>query len=71
MLTASGANLQIANDEGRTALIAAAMHGDSKICNLLLARGAYRFHRDQNGKTALEYANEEGHSEMVALLSAR
>lgn len=70
MLIASGANVQLANDEGRTALFAAAMHGDSAMCKLLLARGADRTHRDQIGKSAIEYAREEGYSDVVAQLSA-
>jgi ankyrin repeat protein len=46
------------------------MHGDLAMCKLLLERGADGAHRDEKGKTALGYAKEEGHSEVVALLSA-
>jgi ankyrin repeat protein len=70
MLISSGANVQTANEDGRTALFAAAMHGDLAICKLLLARGADRSHRDSQGKTALDYAKQEGASEAAALLSA-
>jgi len=70
MLLAAGANVRMANEGGRTALFAAAMHGDSAMCRLLLARGADRAHRDQHGKTPLDYAKEEGHAEVVALVSA-
>jgi hypothetical protein len=69
MLVAGGANVELANETGQTALLVAAMHGDLKICKLLLAHGADNVHRDQLGKTALDYAREEGHSDVVALLS--
>jgi hypothetical protein len=71
MLADNGADVQMANGEGRTALIAAGMHGDTAMAKFLLQRGADRSHRDQKGKTALDYAREEGQLELVGLLSER
>ena len=56
-------------DRTNFSYVAAAMHGDATLCKLLLARGADRNHRDHKGKTALEYAKEERHSELAGLLS--
>jgi serine/threonine protein kinase len=68
LLIASGAAVDAANEDGRTALFPAAMHGELAICKLLLARGADREHRDSSSKTACDYAREEGHTQVAALL---
>ena len=47
----------------------AAAHGYLAIVKRLLEGGAERTLRNKDGKTAIDYAREKGHSEVVALLS--
>ena len=54
---------------GLTALHFAAYNGYLAIATRLLEGGADLTLRDKNGKTALDFAREYGHSEVVALLS--
>ena len=54
---------------GYTALHCAAYWGRLAITELLLELGADPTLRSKEGKTALDYAREEGKSEVVALLS--
>ena len=52
-----------------TALHYAANHGYLAIATRLLEGGADLTLRDNDGRTALDYARSRGHSEVVALLS--
>ena len=54
---------------GYTALHFAAGNGRLAIATRLLEGGADLTLRDKAGKTALDYARSNGHSEVVALLS--
>ena len=54
---------------GYTALHKAAYRGSLASATRLLEGGADLTLRDNNGKTALDDARSEGHSEVVALLS--
>ena len=54
---------------GCTALHSAACNGYLAIATRLLEGGADLTLRDKFGKTALDYARSNGHSEVVALLS--
>ncbi|MSP26751.1 MAG: ankyrin repeat domain-containing protein, partial [Myxococcales bacterium] len=51
-----------------TALMGAANAGKARIVALLLARGADREIVDDDGRTALSLAREEGHTAVVKLL---
>ena len=52
----------------KTALIMAINFGRVEIVKLLLARGASKQVRDSEGKTALDYAKQTKHPELLALL---
>ena len=54
---------------GRTALIIAAWNGNLASATRLLEGGADLTLRNNDGKTALDWARSEGKSEVVALLS--
>ena len=49
----------------RTPLISASMRGHAKVVAELLRRGADRSLHDEEGKTALDYARENSHEEVV------
>jgi len=57
------------NDYGRSALHLAASWGHLAIVKRLLEGGADLTLRDEDGYTALDYARQQGKSEVVALLS--
>lgn len=50
------------NSEGRTALMFAALVGQSNVIRLLEQRGADRVARDVSGKTAVDWAATQGAS---------
>ena len=64
----NGADVNEANDEGRTALMMAAFDGHGKIVELLLDRGAKVDSRDILGRTALMYSASGPYPETVAIL---
>jgi ankyrin repeat protein len=57
------------DEDGRTALIMAAIRGNREIVSMLLDHGASPSAKDNDGKTALDYAREEGYPGLVALLT--
>ncbi|KAK9449520.1 uncharacterized protein V1518DRAFT_262335 [Limtongia smithiae] len=57
------------DDKGWTALFYAAVGGREGIVAFLLAHGAERGIRDRFGRTAREYAADEGHTGIVAMLA--
>ena len=56
LLADNGAELDLKNDDGATALIFASRHGNAEIVKLLLEKGANPELKDNEGKTALDYA---------------
>jgi hypothetical protein len=56
------------DDEGRTALLRAALGGQTKAVKLLLARGADPNLADTNGLTPLQAATDGGRAEIIAVL---
>ena len=53
---------------GRTMLMSAASNGNQPLCNYLLSIGADKTLTDSNGKTAYDYAVENGYTELAELL---
>ena len=59
LLLAKGAQLDPADNRGRTALMIAAGRDHAEIVELLLAAGADRELRDKDGKTAADLATDD------------
>jgi ankyrin repeat protein len=68
LLVSRGANVNLQNNAGRTALTTAALTGDVAIAGLLIDHKANVKLQDASGKSALDYALEEHHPEIAALL---
>ncbi|XP_041851133.1 BAR_ACAPs and ArfGap_ACAP domain-containing protein [Melanotaenia boesemani] len=64
-------NGSIGEEEGRTALIGAAVGGSLSACEFLLQNGANVNHRDLRGQGALHAAATAGHTGQVCLLLRR
>ncbi|XP_022594393.1 arf-GAP with coiled-coil, ANK repeat and PH domain-containing protein 3-like [Seriola dumerili] len=64
-------NNSIGEEEGRTALIGAAIGGSLLACEFLLLNGANVNHRDLRGRGALHSAATAGHTGQVCLLLKR
>jgi hypothetical protein len=56
---------------GETPLMSASKKGSTDVVKLLLSNGADVAARTKAGKTALDYAREKGHQEIVGLLTAK
>ncbi|XP_034021490.1 BAR_ACAPs and ArfGap_ACAP domain-containing protein [Thalassophryne amazonica] len=67
----SEVNASIPEEEGRTALIGAAVGGSLLACEFLLQNGANVNHRDRRGQGALHAAATAGHTGQVCLLLKR
>ena len=61
VLVSNGANVNMQNNAGETALMLAAEEGDTKVVCILLDADADPNIRDRKGETALEKAEESGH----------
>lgn len=68
-LVMSKADLNIADNDGKTALMFAAENGDYASVEYLINAGAYLNTLDKFNKTALMYAMENGNTEVVDLLT--
>lgn len=68
LLIALGADVGYVGGSGVSALHLAASRGFEPLCRLLLARGADRLARTEDGKTAAEIARERGHLGVAAML---
>ncbi|RYP49043.1 hypothetical protein DL769_011135 [Monosporascus sp. CRB-8-3] len=66
----AGANINLADNDGDTALILASWVGEAEIVQCLLDRGADVLHRDNAGKNALQRALEGEKPECVNILVA-
>ena len=67
----SGTSVDVADDDGETALMKAAADGNVRAIQLLVKHGSMVDRRDEDGRTALMYAAKEGNTEAVKdLLSA-
>lgn len=63
-------DVNAADDHGLTPLLYAAIAGQSTCVGHLLKAGASTDLKDMSSMTALEWAKEEGHADVVALLEA-
>ena len=70
LLINSGADVNISNFNGATALIFAATFNKPEIAALLLAHGADKSAIDDKGNTALEHAKMQSSAAVLALLEA-
>lgn len=68
LLIGIGADVHIVGGSEVTALHLAASRGFESLCRLLLARGADRAAKTEDGKTAAEIARERGHLATAALI---
>ena len=71
LLLGRGADVDKANNDGKTALIVAAKKGNLKAVKKLLEAGANVDKVDKNGKTALKLAEENFCKEIVDLLGKK
>ena len=71
LLLEKGAEVDAANWQGRTLLMAAAKEGHPEIAELLLEKGADVNAEDNTGRPALMYATEAGDSKTIGLLIAK
>ena len=63
-----GADVNFADEYGFTPLFVAARRGNEDITKLLLESGANVAHKNYQGKTAINMAQEKGFQNIVALL---
>ena len=68
-LLAKGANANIRNHDGQTALITAVKNNKKDVVKVLLKKGADPTIFDRTGRSAFSYAVQTKNSEMVSLLS--
>lgn len=71
LLLDEGAEIDVVDNNGRTALIWACAKGRIEIVKLLLDKGANLHVADKDGRTALIWASANGHVETVKLLLKR
>ena len=71
LLLTKGAQVNVQGTlEGFTALMTAAAEGQTEIVRRLLDHGADRSLEDKDGDTALSFARQKGHAEVVELLES-
>jgi len=71
LLLKRGADVNVQGTlEGFTPLMTAAAEGLAGVVRILLAAGADRGIKDEDGDTALSFARQNGHAEVVALLES-
>jgi uncharacterized protein len=68
LLALAGADLEAKDEEGQTALLKAAAHGNLECVRALLKAGAVVTVKDNEGNTALALAREHEHKDIVELL---
>ncbi|OAQ99952.1 hypothetical protein LLEC1_04023 [Akanthomyces lecanii] len=68
LLLENGANVEVKDEDGRTALSYIAEQGHEAIVKILLEKGANVEAKDRNGQTPLSWAAEKGHEAIVKML---
>ena len=71
LLIDKGADLNVVNDKGETALMLAAGAGNEKLVKLLLDKGADAQKKNGAGETVMSYANRAGGKSSVSLLESK
>lgn len=71
LLLGNGAKADAVQVGGFTGLFSAAAANRRDLVDMLLAHGANPLHRNDQGKTAADYARERGHEDMGAWLESR
>jgi ankyrin repeat protein len=66
----SGADVDVTDQWGNTALHIAALHGKPEVASLLCAAGADRDAKDARGATPTEVAQAQGRVDVVGVLTA-
>ncbi|KAL3095185.1 hypothetical protein niasHT_023006 [Heterodera trifolii] len=66
----AGVDLEIRDASGRTALMGAAFEGQADIVKYLVMKKARIDWKDENGDTAIDYAEKRGHTKIVKILRA-
>ena len=69
LLLGRGANVEVANKNGMTPLMAAAFGGNAGVVTALLERGAKKEVKDKDGMTAQMLAVQKEDAKVVAVLS--
>ena len=69
ILLQAGADRDAAQQLGITPLMSAAHRGDQQMCDLLYEHGAKSSLRNDDGKTAADFATEAGFVDLAAMLS--
>lgn len=64
----AGVNLETRNEQGWTAIMVAAFHGQAALVDAFAVRGADVHARDMGGNTALHWAAFSGHEQAVQIL---
>lgn len=70
LILSSGADVNAKQQQGWTAIHSAAMHGDLALLEKLIARGANKALKNDDGKSPLDLAQEKGHGQIVTRLEA-
>jgi len=72
LLLEAGAEVNVTDSiEGFTAIMFAAAEGQTEVFKTLIAAGADISIKDKDGETARDFANNNGHSEIVKLINNR
>jgi len=71
ILLANGAQVDLQNEDGLSALMIASMIGHSEVVERLLASGAQINLHNKIGMSALRIASQKGHGEVVKILLAK
>jgi len=69
-LLKQGADIELGNDEGWTALFEAANKGHVETVRLLLKQGALPTALDSSGLSPADYARDHGYQQIVELLES-
>jgi ankyrin repeat protein len=70
LLVDAGADLDIQDKQGLSALMRAAWNGHTRVVETLLKGGAGGRLKDNSGQTALDHAMREEYDDIIALLKA-
>jgi len=67
----AGADINVRNEKGSTALMLAAFHGQADMAALLIANGADKTLRNNFKNDAAAYARQQGHADVLEVLTQK